>query len=239
MASEHSRDDAVAAVALLDDRTRRRLYDLIGASDTAVGRDDAAERLGISRELAAFHLDRLVTGGLLTTEYRRRSGKTGPGAGRPAKLYRRAEGDIAISLPERRYVDAAEVFAQALGGIGGPSSVDAVSGVAHAQGAQVGARARDRAGTGAGHARLKATLVELLADSGYEPEVEDDTGTVLLRNCPYHALAMRHRELTCGMNVAWAQGVVAGLEDPRLDAELAPSPGHCCVVFEDAAAPNE
>src|SRR6476646_786768 len=112
-----TRDDGVEAVALLGEQTRRRVYEIVARSDEPVGRDDAAAGAGISRELAAFHLDRLVAGGLLEAEYRRRNGRTGPGAGRPAKLYRRVDRDISVSLPDRRYDVAAEVFARALDGL--------------------------------------------------------------------------------------------------------------------------
>jgi predicted ArsR family transcriptional regulator len=231
-------DDGVEAVALLGDQTRRRVYEIVARSEELVGRDDAAAAAGISRELAAFHLDRLVAGGLLEAEYRRRNGRTGPGAGRPAKLYRRVDRDISVSLPDRRYDVAAEVFARALDGLGG-ASTDAVADIARARGTEMGAEARQHAGVDARHERLKATLVDVLGRAGFTPEVEQRTGTIRLRNCPYHDLASRHRDLTCGMNLAWAQGVVGGLADPTLEAELAPSPGHCCVVFDDASAPNE
>src|SRR5512139_1666519 len=106
--------DAIDAVAALGEPTRHALYDLVAGSAEPVGRDDAVTALGISRELAAFHLDRLVEAGLLETEYRRRSGRTGPGAGRPAKLYRRAGHEIEVSLPPRRYDRAAALMATAL-----------------------------------------------------------------------------------------------------------------------------
>src|SRR6476469_6540847 len=112
---QEPRTDPIDAVAALAEPTRRSLYELVAASDQPVGRDDAVSALGISRELAAFHLDRLVAAGLLTPEYRRRSGRTGPGAGRPAKLYRRTRGlNVELSLPARRYRMAAEIFAEGL-----------------------------------------------------------------------------------------------------------------------------
>ena len=107
-------NDPIDAVAALAEPTRRALYDLVAASDEPVGRDDAVTALGISRELAAFHLDRLVAAGLLTPEYRRRSGRTGPGAGRPAKLYRRSDRSVEVSLPPRHYDRAADLMATAL-----------------------------------------------------------------------------------------------------------------------------
>ena len=65
------RPDPINAVALLDEPTRRRLYDVVASADAPVGRDQAASAIGISRELAAFHLDRLADAGLLETEFQR------------------------------------------------------------------------------------------------------------------------------------------------------------------------
>ena len=73
-------------------------------------------------------------------------------------------------------------------------------------------------------------LVDFLRGAGYEPRIEPD-GTVCLRNCPYDALVAEHRDVTCGMNVAWAEGLVDGLGVPQVGVELAPEPGRCCVVF--------
>ena len=232
--TDTSPGDPVAAVALLDEPTRRQLYDAVVARGEPVGREEAAATVGISRELAAFHLDRLVAAGLLETEYRRLGDRRGPGAGRPAKLYRRSERELAVSFPPRDYERAAELFADALeqlgAGLTGP-----VADVARARGTVAGRGARVRAGARPSRRRLDAALVDLLDSAGYEPQASGDTGQLRLRNCPYHALATAHRDLTCGMNLAWAQGVVEGLGDPNLMAELAPAPGYCCVRFERPA----
>jgi predicted ArsR family transcriptional regulator len=229
MAKTRAVDDPIEAVALLEEPNRRHLYDLVAASREPIGRDDAATALGISRELAAFHLDRLLGAGLLETEYRRRSGRTGPGAGRPAKLYRRSNREIAISLPARRYDAAADLMAAALDGLTGTSGVEALGTVARERGIAGGAGARLKAGPRPGQRRLRTALLDLLRGAGYEPDL-DAMGTVCLRNCPYDALASDHRDLTCGMNLAWAEGVVDGLGSPA-SVELAPEPGRCCVVF--------
>lgn len=226
--------DPVGALALLDEPTRRRLYELVAASHDEVGRDQAARDLGISRELAAFHLDRLVEAGLLDTAYRRLGGRSGPGAGRPAKLYRRAEHEVTVSLPPRRYEAIADLFAAGLDRLAdGAASwlvTDAVSGVARARGQVVGAEARQDAGPRPSGRSLRQALMTLLARAGYEPQT-DDGGAVSLCNCPYRAVAADHRDLMCGTNLAWAQGVVEGLGDVSLTPELAPAPGRCCVVF--------
>src|SRR4051794_4572067 len=99
------------AIALLDEPVRRRLYEWVVAQARAVGREEAARSVGVSRPLAAFHLDRLAEAGMLEASYLRLTGRTGPGAGRPARVYRRAARDIAISFPPRHYELAADMFA--------------------------------------------------------------------------------------------------------------------------------
>lgn len=217
--------DPISSISLLQEPNRARLYDLVSRVGEPVGRDEAAAALGITRELAAFHLDRLVEAGLLATEYRRLGGRTGPGAGRPAKLYRRTEGDVIVTLPTRTYDRAADVMAAALEHLGsrGAAALNPV--------------ARERGRAEAGHMLHAAEpLVETLRGAGYAPEVEPD-GSVILRNCPFDALAKDHRDLTCGMSAAWAEGVVDGLGSPML-VEQNPQPGRCCVIFRPLVEPG-
>jgi predicted ArsR family transcriptional regulator len=218
----------VAAVALLDEPVRRRLYEWVSDQDHAVGREEAARVLGISRPLAAFHLDRLTEAGLLEASYKRLTGRTGPGAGRPARVYQRAARDIAVSLPPRQYELVAEVFAQALQAIGGGQPPVELREAAHATGEQLARRARQAEGS--------TDLFGVLNAAGYEPAREAD-GTIRLRNCPFDALVDEHRPLVCGTNLALAEGLVDGAApldgtdyQPRVDAQ----PGYCCVVFRPA-----
>src|SRR3989440_4837595 len=120
-------DEQIAALAVLADPTRRRLYFFVASRLEGVGREEAAETVGVSRALAAFHLDRLVGDGLLVTEYRRLTGRTGPGAGRPAKLYRRSDRQLAVSLPQRNYELLARLLAPAPMAGDGASSPDALA----------------------------------------------------------------------------------------------------------------
>jgi len=229
-------DDPIAALALLDEPNRRRLYDLVTASAEPLGRDAAAAALGISRELVAFHLDRLAAAGLLDTERRRLGARRGPGAGRPAKLYRRSSREVAISLPTRHYERLAGLFAAALERMDGPRAAEATAAVAHERGVVLGRDARRAAGPRPARQPLRRRLMDLLQHAGYEPAMEASTDRIWLRNCPYDALVADHRDLTCGLNLAWAQGVVEGLGDSTVSVELAPESGRCCVVFHDAAA---
>jgi len=225
--------DPIAAIGALSEPVRRRLYVYVAEQHDAVGRDDAAAALGIGRPLAAFHLDRLARDGLLDVEYRRRSGRSGPGAGRPAKLYRRSRREWAVSLPARRYGVAAELFARALESEGEPS-VEAITAVAHDYGIGLARAGRDSSGAAGGPADStgdRDELVAVLEGAGFEPDV-DDTGAIRLQNCPFDALVPEHRKITCGMNLAALQGVRDGLGSGNMTPVRRTEPGYCCVAFE-------
>jgi predicted ArsR family transcriptional regulator len=223
----------IEAVALLDEPVRRRLYEHVASAGRAVSRDEAAGATEVSRALAAFHLDRLVDAGLLVAEYRRLSGRTGPGAGRPAKLYRRAPGEVAVSLPERRYDVPALVFAETLEQVAGELPPETLRGAAHRVGEAAGNVARSRAGARAGSKRRLDALLETLRERGYEPR-EAESGEIRFANCPFHVLVEEHRPLVCGMNLALTEGIVDAL-GVDVEARLDPQPGMCCV----AIAPRE
>jgi predicted ArsR family transcriptional regulator len=175
----------------------------------------------------------------LQASFRRLSGRTGPGAGRPAKVYERAASEVAVSLPARRYQDAAAVFAEGLEQLASELGDDQVTGAVQAAaerhgraaGSQVLGAIRGRKGA----RRRREQLVSFLDSAGYEPAVDPTDGSVTLGNCPYRALSASHRDLTCGMNVAWARGLVAAAGVTDIEPHLAPEPGRCCVVF----APSE
>jgi predicted ArsR family transcriptional regulator len=214
--------DRVAALAALEDPTRRAIFELVARAGTAVSRDAAAEALGVSRRIAAFHLDRLADLGLVAVEYRRPPGRTGPGAGRPAKLYRRAEGEVAVSVPDRHYDMIGGLLAAAVTeSINSDVPVqEALHRTAYEAGRTIGSAAEDL------HAALEK--------AGYEPRREDHNGAVALGNCPFHRLAQQFTALVCGANLHLLRGVVDGAGAPYL-AVLEPSPGQCCVRLHPSA----
>ena len=217
-------DQALEQLAALSEPVRRRLYRYVSSRPAAVGRDEAASAVGVSRALAAFHLDRLVDEGLLVAEYRRLTGRTGPGAGRPAKLYRPATAEVEVSLPPRDYRLAAGVFAEALDEGGG------VANAARERGRSIGAAARDRQ-----RAEGSGAIEDVLVRAGYQP-FRDESGEIRLANCPLHELAAAHRDLTCGMNLALLEGVLEGLGAGGIEARLDPRAGVCCVVLRESVA---
>ena len=222
-------EQQIAGLAALDDPVRRSLYFYVAGQPGSVSRDEAAEAAGVSRNLAGFHLDRLHDEGLLDVSFQRLSGRSGPGAGRPSKLYRRSARQLAVSLPQRSYELAAHILAAAIGAGKGPQVRAALKTNARMVGKQMGLEARARAGSRPGRKRLIAGAREALAAGGYEPE--SGPGEICLRNCPFHALVTDHKEMICGMNLALIEGVVEGLDLQGAQPVLDPKPGRCCVTL--------
>lgn len=222
-------EQQIAGLAALDEPARRSLYAFVVELQRDVSRNEAAKALGISHSLAGFHLDRLVEEGLLEASFRRLSGRAGPGAGRPAKVYRRASRQLEISLPPRRYELAARILASAIDTSGAPETRKALETTARGIGERIGLEARAHAGPRPGDRRLLASTVAALTAHGYEPEQAD--GEIRLRNCPFHALVEDHKQLVCGMNLALIEGVVAGLSLAGATPTLSPAPGRCCVCL--------
>ncbi|MFF4319519.1 helix-turn-helix transcriptional regulator [Streptomyces sp. NPDC001568] len=231
----------IDAIAVLQDPVRRRLYEYVVAQGREVGRNEAAEAAGVARTLAAHHLDKLADVGLLDTGSRRLTGRSGPGAGRPAKVYTRARVERSVSLPGRDYRTAAELLAEAAEEAG----LD--------DGLRAAARRRGEAlrGSTAPCAGLEEAM-EVLAARGYEPRLEgggegggsaggagetaegragaEPAPVVRMRNCPFHTVAERFPPLVCGMNLALLEGLLG--TDGAVRARMEARPGECCVVVE-------
>lgn len=212
--------DDLEPLCSLSDPQRRRLYAYVASADGPVTRDQASAVLGVDRSLVAYHLDKLVEQGLLATSFARPEGRPGgPGAGRPAKHYQRADREFAVTIPARDYRLVAEVFARAAEADTSGLVRRSLEGSA----AEVG---RDLAASS-----TAGGLLDHLGDEGFEPF--EDEGVVRLGNCPFHRLAQEHTELVCGVNLAMLAGLAEALDadvQPRLD----PAPNRCCVAFHPA-----
>ena len=207
------------AFGTLGDATRRAAYDYVSAQARPVGRDEVAGALAIGRTLAAYHLDKLAEAGLLSVSYARRSGRRGPGAGRPAKLYERTEREVSLSLPPRDYGLAAQLLAHAAATDPHGATREALRAAAESLGREIAAAASN-----------PPELDRLLRERGYEP-YEDEPGVVRLRNCPFHAVAQSHPEVVCDMNLSLLGSILAGV-DGDVEAVLEPGPGRCCVAIK-------
>jgi predicted ArsR family transcriptional regulator len=226
-------DAQVIGIAALGEPIRRDLYRYVVAQDAPVSRDQAAAGAAVARHVAKFHLDRMVADGLLEVEYARPPGRSGPGAGRPAKLYRRSPRQLAVSLPPRQYELAGRILAHAVT----TSKRDhipvavALGDAAREVGRAIGEQAREKAGGPANsvsnRTRQVAAAARVLTDYGYEPR--SNSGGITLINCPFRALAQDYTDLVCGINLDVMTGLVDHLDDSGLEARLEPVPGQCCV----------
>ena len=214
----------MTGTSALGDDLRRQLYLFVSSQPGPISREQAVRVLGIPAHQAKFHLDRLEEAGLLESEYVRLTGRSGPGAGRPAKVYRRRSEDISVSLPDREYALAGELMATAIDEATEKDTpvAETLARAARNQGRNIGI-----AVTGLGTPLQRAA--KALSAFGYEPRIDDDR--VVMANCPFHALATTHAKLVCEMNHALLEGVcdqVGGLT-----ASLEPGDGRCCVLLQE------
>jgi predicted ArsR family transcriptional regulator len=231
MGPTHNLDRRIAGIAALDQPLRRELYRLLTAADGWTTRDEAAATLGVPRSVAAFHLDKLADAGVVQVRFARTSGRRGPGAGRPSKLYRAAEEEVAASVPDRHYDLAGVLLATAIvesTQTGAPVD-QCLRAAAQAAGRTIGAEAQAAVAALPPDQDRRAAVVDVLAQHGYEPE-EGAGGEIALANCPFRRLAEQHRALVCGMNLDFLHGLLDGMgPDDRLAARLDPAPNYCCV----------
>jgi predicted ArsR family transcriptional regulator len=217
-------------LATLLEPTRRSLYEYVAVEPSAVSRDQAAAAVGVTRAMAAFHLDKLVESGLLRAEYRRLTERSGRGAGRPSKLYRRSRRRFDVTLPRRDHELLANLLAESLDPRGG---VRSARDAAHAYGRSLGVRARKRVGNAAASTRLASCVEDVMADIGFEPISRGGPET-RARNCPFDPLSRRFPTSVCQTALAVVAGVVDGVEAVGLQVDREPRPDGCCVVLRIA-----
>jgi predicted ArsR family transcriptional regulator len=217
----------VAAVAALGDDVRRRLYAFVRAARRPVSREEAAAHAGISRKLAAFHLDKLVDVGLLHAT----DAVPARRVGRRPKVYAPVDTAVAVSVPARRHEELAEILVD---GLRAGTGADGVLAAATRRGLDLGATERERVRPGRlGAERALGLVAEALRRYGFEPH-RDGAGGLRLRNCPFQPLAARAPELVCRVNHALLSGLLNGLQASALTANLVPTPGECCVQVVSA-----
>jgi predicted ArsR family transcriptional regulator len=227
-----SLDAGMAAAAVLSDDLRRRMYAFIRRADGPVTRDEVAGEVGISRKLAAFHLDKLAAAGLLRTSFARPGGLRR--AGRTPKRYEPAEVDVQVSIPPREHALLAGILVNAMNSTADDTAAQAAFRAASERGRALGQAERTAARPGRLGAERALTVASgFLERSGFEP-VRAAPTKVLLHNCPFHPLAAQAPELVCGINQAFLSGFLDGLGAVSATAVLNPAAGHCCVELRAA-----
>ena len=229
-------DRRVTSIAALAEPVRRALYLYVVGQPEPVGREQAAAAVGVAHHVAKFNLDKLEEEGLLDVEFSRPPGRRGPGAGRPAKLYRRTAQEIEVSLPERKYDLAGQVMAQAITAAEQTATPisDTLAHAAREAGRVLGNEVRAKAGARPTQATTLKAVNDVLTEHGYEPRMAGKA--ITLANCPFHNLAQHHTELVCGMNLDLISGLLEDVCPGALRARLTPTPDMCCVTIEPAHA---
>lgn len=220
-------DRAADALGSLVDPVRREMYRFVRTGGRPVSRDEVAQATGTSRKLAAFHLDKLVERGLLRATFGRSEHRTG---GRPPKLYELSGVEVELSLPGRRYDLLGEILVAAVE-VGGPEVIEATLSVARERGRQLGAEIKARTRLRPpGPERALAIARAALGEQGFEP-VACRPGEVALANCPFRAVADTAPQVVCRLNQGFIEGLFQGLEARKVNVELDPGAGGCCVVL--------
>jgi predicted ArsR family transcriptional regulator len=222
----------IRKVAALADPIRSRLYRFVVEQPAPIGREDAAHGVGVPLHTAKFHLDKLVDEGLLDVEFRRLSDRTGPGAGRPAKLYRRSGDSVMVSLPERHYELVGSLLATAVAESDrdGSPVTEALHRTSYETGRELGQRFKPEKGGPRARSAQWDCVSSALRECGYEPQRVEKA--ILLRNCPFHELAQQEPDLVCGMNLDLLVGLLEGLEWAGAVPKLDPCAGRCCVRID-------
>jgi predicted ArsR family transcriptional regulator len=224
----------VDAVAALADPVRRSLFELVRSVPGAVSRADAAGAVGISRKLAAFHLDKLVRVGLIVADT---AASAAGRVGRRPRVYRLAATDVQVSIPARKPQLLASLLLDAVTRRRvGEDGVAAALRVSRERGRERGSAEREarrpgRLGVERGLSLLESVLLTL----GWEP-LRHGTHTVEFRSCPFHPMAAESPEVTCGIHHAYVTGLVEGLGASALEAVLAPGSAGCCVRLRGSSA---
>ena len=229
--------EEIASLSTLDDPVRAQIFFHVARSDGYVTRDQAAKALGITVRTAAFHLDRLAEAGLVDVSFKRLTGRTGPGAGRSSKLYRRSDRRLNISIPARNYELMARLLASVVKQTEAASAT-LIESRARAFGVSKGAAARKVMSRTVSRKRLLEALVAELTTLGFEP-FDDARGSLRLRNCPYHDMSREDSDFVCSTNLAMMRGVIKGLDLTDVSPALEPTEGRCCVVFRTRREANK
>lgn len=218
---------------MLGDETRRRMYAVVRRAGRPVTRDEAAAGVGVSRKLAAFHLDKLVDAGLLRAHYEHADSLHR--AGRRPKLYEPSGVTVQFSIPDRRHELLADMLMEAvLTEAQTEDARQAAVRVAAERGRDLGTTERQTTRPGRLGAERGLTICErMLERYGFEP-IRETTTRLRLHNCPFQPLTAKAPDLVCAMNHAFLAGYLDGLQATGLRVTLAPRPGECCVRISPA-----
>jgi predicted ArsR family transcriptional regulator len=209
--------DRLAAAG--DPQLRRVLLYARGRRDPFAA-DDVAVVLGVHRNVARSRLDRLVEAGFLAVTPERRGGRRGPGAGRPAKIYRVAPELEGVEFPDRRLAELITLLVQRVPVRGRPKAL-------REAGAEFGRKLA--AAAGLKRSRNVATGLEQVCDAlgmlGFQASVvslDGDHAELTSATCPLRPLVVRCSDagvIDRGMWAGLIERGVGGVSANRVHCE--------------------
>lgn len=199
-------DQQIADLAgTLGDATRRGIYVTVRESPEPVTASQIADLFDIHANVARHHLDRLVADGYLQVTRKRPSGRTGPGAGRPAKHYEPTRKNVSVQFPARRYDLLAELLLRVIERI----APDNASEIADEIGREYGRELAAEIGIPdeSGYDTAAIAVAKALMGVGFEVEARPGDHELVTRFCPFGESATNHPAIVCQLD----QGLVTGL----------------------------
>jgi len=189
----------------LGDATRRGIYISVREAPEPVTASQIAVLFEIHANVARHHLDRLVVDGYLQVTHKRRSGRRGPGAGRPAKHYEPTEKEVSVQFPARRYDLLAELLVRVVHRV----APDDAAIIAEEVGREYGRELATEIGLpeDAGFDSAVQAVARAMMGVGFDTEANSDDRILVTRFCPFGETAVNHPEIVCKID----QGIVKGL----------------------------
>ena len=216
--------------ASLGDPTRRGIDVSVRESAEPSTATQIAELFDIHPNVARHHLDRLASDGYLRVTRQRPPGKTGPGAGRPAKCYEATAKEIAIQFPPRRHELLSELLLRVVERVApedGPQIAEEI-GLEYGRelAAQVGMPEE------AGFESAVTAVARAMLGVGFEMQALPDDRRLLTSHCPFGSTAAAHPELVCKLDQGIVRGLMERLHPHGLPVVVTPhdDPGQHCVT---------
>jgi len=182
--------------------------------------DELATAKDVHRNVARSRLERLVEAGLLAPAYERRSGRSGPGAGRPAKTYSVVPQLESIEFPANHSESLTALLVDALAAGGGRERLRE-TGVAFGRELGRAAGLRPVKKLEAGFERLCEAVRTLGYQASLE-QVEPNGAVIASPTCPLRPLVRARREaveIDRGMWAGLASCAVSGVDVSRVSCE--------------------
>lgn len=199
-------DQQIADLAgTLGDATRRGIYVTVRESTEPVTASQIAELFDIHANVARHHLDRLVADEYLQVTRKRPSGRTGPGAGRPAKHYEPTRKNVSVQFPARRYDLLAELLLRVIERIAPDNAAEIADEIGREYGRELAAEIGFPEDSGYDIAAV--AVASALMGVGFEVEARPDDHELVTRFCPFGESAKNHPAIVCQLD----QGLVTGL----------------------------